>query len=228
MNAIAEQSKASAQAVRTEPANFDRLARVYRWMEWLTFGPVLGQCRCTFLETMQESRAALVIGDGDGRFTARLLQCNPHIHVEAIDASEPMLHQLLRRAGTNAKRVHARIGDARGLIAFSQKFDLVVTHFFLDCLTTLEVELMARSIRGKLEPGAQWVISEFAVPENLYGKLFAQPLVRALYLAFGILTELKIHRLPRYHDALVQAGFELIREQKRLKGLLASEVWRAV
>lgn len=226
MNAAAEQSKERAMTIRTKPANFNQLARIYRWMEWFSFGPVLWRCRCTFLEQMKERSAALIIGDGDGRFTARLLRCNSHIYVEAIDASEAMLQQLLLRAGVHISRVNARVTDARGPLPFGRKFDIVVTHFFLDCLTTMEVESLARNIREKLEPGAQWVISEFAVPENGFGRLFAQPLVSTLYVAFGLLTGLKIRRLPRYRDALEQAGFELIRERRQLLGLLVSEVWR--
>ena len=227
MNAIATQLKQCAQPVRTRPANFDRLARVYRWLEWFTFGPILWRCRCAFLELMKDSHVALIIGDGDGRFTARLLKRNSKIRIQAIDSSEAMLHQLLQRARGNSDRVRAAVADARVPSSLSRSFDLVVTHFFLDCLTTTEVESLAQDLRGKLKPGAQWIVSEFAVPENLYGRLFAQPLISALYLAFGVLTGLKIRRLPRHRDALNRTGFVLIQERKWLRGLLVSEVWRA-
>ena len=227
MSATATQWKECAQPVHTRPANFDRLARIYRWVEWLTFGPALRRCRCVFLESMKASSAALVIGDGDGRFTARLLKSNSQVRVEAIDASQAMLNELLRRAGTDAGRVNATVADAREPISFAQRFDLVVTHFFLDCLSTAEVESLARNIRGKLAPGARWGVSEFAVPENGYGRWFARPLVWALYLAFGLLTGLRIRRLPRYRGALARAGFRLTRERRWLKGLLVSEIWEA-
>ena len=211
----------------TRPANFNRLAQIYRWIEWLTFGPILWRCRCTFLGTMKDRRAALVIGDGDGRFTARLLACNSKVTIEAVDASEAMLRQLLQRAGENAGRVHARLADARCPMPVTQDFDLVVTHFFLDCLNTAEVESLAVDIRRRLEFGARWVISEFAVPANLYGRLFAQPLVSMLYRAFGLLTGLPVRRLPRYREALERAGFVLGQERRSLKGLLVSEIWQA-
>lgn len=227
MNGIAVQRKNHETGVKTRPANFDPLARVYRWLEWFSFGPILWRCRCTFLHSMLDRRRALVIGDGDGRFTARLLQTNPRITVEALDASDAMLRQLLRRASVNSSRLRARVADARGPLAFDHSFDLVVTHFFLDCLTTEEVESLVPEIRRNLEPGARWVISEFAVPANLYGRLFARPLVAALYLAFGLLTGLKVRRLPLYRDALERAGFVLVQEKSRLKGLLVSELWKA-
>ena len=81
------------------PPNFNRLARIYLWMELACFGPWLWWCRCTFLRELADSRRALVIGDGDGRFTARLLRANPGIQIDAVDSSAAMLHSLLRRAG---------------------------------------------------------------------------------------------------------------------------------
>ena len=207
-------------------ANFNRLARLYRWMEWFSFGPALWRARCTFLPQTLDRSSALVIGDGDGRFTAAMLARNARIQVQAIDASPAMLHQLVRRAGHHAHRVTGTLADARLPLELKQRFDLVVTHFFLDCLTTEEVELLASRIRRQLEPDAAWVISEFAIPQNLYGRLIAQPLVRALYFAFKLLTGLQVRCLPRYREALLKAGFVLVRERKRLFGLLVSEMWQ--
>ncbi len=206
-------------------ADFSRLAHVYRWLEWFSFGPVLWHCRCAFLAEMDSSRAALVIGDGDGRFTARLLAENPQITVEAIDASESMLRQLMQSAGRNADRVRVQLADARQLNLTPRNFDLVATHFFLDCLTTAEVEALAMRLRGILPHDAAWVVSEFAVPDNWYGRLIASPLVTALYIAFGFFTGLTIRRLPAHREALQRAGFTLKKQRKWLCGLLVSELW---
>lgn len=209
-----------------QPANFDRLARVYRWLEWFTFGPILWKCRCAYLAEMKDSQAALVIGDGDGRFTSRLLEENPQIAVDTVDASEAMLRQLMQCAGHNAGRVRCHLADARQLQFARRKFDLVVTHFFLDCLTTTEAESLAMRIREALTSNAVWVISEFAVPDNWYGRLIAKPIVTTLYLAFGFLTGLTIRELPRHHEALQEAGFILTDQRKQLFGLLVSELWK--
>jgi len=225
MKSAVLESEQHEEVAASKPANFNRLARVYRWLEWLTFGPILWRCRCAFLAEMKQRRSALVIGDGDGRFTAQLLEQNPLITVEAADASDAMLQQLMQRTGCNADRVHTQLADARRLSFVARRFDLIATHFFLDCLTTDEVESLATRIRETVEPGAAWVISEFAVPDNPYGRLIAGPIVAALYFAFSILTGLNVRRLPEHHKALHRAGFILSRQQKRLGGLLVSELW---
>jgi hypothetical protein len=206
--------------------NFDRLAHLYRWMEYSTFGPWLARCRFHFLRELAGYRRGLVFGDGDGRFTARLLAANPGINIEAIDSSEAMLFTLLQRAGHSAERVRAHCMDARAWEPHNGTYDLVVTHFFLDCLGTVEVEALARRVRTVAVPSARWVVSEFAIPEGWFGKLVARPSIWILYRAFGFLTGLGVSRLPDHHAALREAGFILEERLSWLNGLLTSEIWR--
>jgi SAM-dependent methyltransferase len=210
----------------TEAANFDRLARAYRWMETLTFGPLLMRMRCAMLSEIHDCRRALVLGDGDGRFTARLLETNPGISIDAVDASAAMLTELRCNAGPHAERVHTHLADAREWQPPRTDYDLIVTHFFLDCLTGEEVHALAARLRETCVPGARWVVSEFAVPHGWFGAVIAQPLVALLYRTFGLLTGLRVRRLPDHRSALEKAGFKPADETKRLHGLLVSELWR--
>lgn len=208
----------------TPAPNFDRLAKIYRWMEWITFGPWLWRCRCAFLPAMQSRRRALVLGDGDGRFTARLLSQNKMIRVDAVDASPAMLDQLRRRTSSHADRVSTCAADVRGLTP-DDSYDLIVAHFLLDCLSTREIKSLADLLRPRVRPGGIWVISEFAVPGNRFGRLVARRLVSFLYRAFAWLTGLAVSRLPDHHAALTMAGFRLQQRRRWLGGVLISEEW---
>ncbi len=217
-----------AKAVRartTDIPDFDGLAHLYRWMEYATFGPWLWRCRCAFLTELNERRHALILGDGDGRFTARLLAANSVLCVDAVDVSSSMLRMLAAHAGAEVGRVHAYCADARHWQTASLSYDLIATHFFLDCLTGVEVRNLAERLRGSLAPGALWAISEFAVPQNWYGRHVAKPIVSALYAAFGLLTGLKMRTLPDHAAALRDTGFVLKKRKVWLRGLLISELW---
>jgi ubiquinone/menaquinone biosynthesis C-methylase UbiE len=207
------------------PPNFDNLARFYRWMEKVTFGQSLWRCRCRFLDELRDCRNALALGDGDGRFTARLLQQNPHIQIEAVDASSTMLRTLQRNAGVHSDRVRTHQADARQWEPGDATYDLIVTHFFLDCLTTEEVATLAERLRPCTTNQTKWVVSEFAIPQGWFGMLVAWPLVNGLYLSFKLLTGLRTSRLPRHRTALSNAGFVLDRKSSALGGLLLSEIW---
>jgi SAM-dependent methyltransferase len=213
------------------PPDFNRLATLYRWMEFFTFGPWLSLTRRTFLGDLASSRHALVLGDGDGRFTARLLRANPAVRIDAVDSSAAMLHALLGRAGPHADRVRVHLADIRkwkppAPIA-APSYDLIVTHFFLDCLTSQEIESLAARLRFAVSPGALWIVSEFSVPPGWFGRFIAHPLVSSLYFAFGLITGLKVRSLPDHAAVLRRAGFSMLDRRSRLGGLLIAERWTA-
>lgn len=229
MNATANSELVERESAEFTVANhapdFDRLARLYRWMEIFTFGSALARCRNAFLPELGTARRALVPGDGDGRFTHELLRVNSEVQIDAVDASAAMLEALVSGAGTNSDRVRAHCADARKWRPDKSAYDLVATHFFLDCLTTDECRRLATRLRGVVSPSALWVVSEFAVPEGWFGRLVARPLIGLLYRAFGMLTGLRIRSLPDYDAALRDAGFVLKERRTRLRGLLVSEMW---
>lgn len=206
---------------------FDRLARPYRWLEYLAFGPLLQRTRTHFLPQLAACRNALVLGDGDGRFTAAMQRAHPGVHVHAVDLSAAMLRALAGAAGLHHDRLSTEQADLRAWTpAPNRPYDLVATHFFLDCLTTSEIATLAARLGRAVTPDAIWIVSDFAVPATLYGRLVAAPLVALLYLAFRLLTGLPTQSLPDHAGALNAAGWTLESKQERLGGLLVSQLWR--
>jgi len=206
---------------------FDHLARPYRWLEYLTFGPMLARCRFHRISELTHARRAFVLGDGDGRFLARLLAANPMLQADVIDQSPAMLRLLRARTATLGAADRVRVYQTDALAfrpAEPAAYDLVITHFFLDCFTTEQVCELARTIQPSLVPSAIWIISEFSIPRGL-AALPARIIVRSLYFAFRILTGLRVRRLPRHASGLTQAGLALRHRATFLFGLLISEAW---
>ncbi|HZY62001.1 MAG TPA: class I SAM-dependent methyltransferase, partial [Edaphobacter sp.] len=124
--------------MKSEP-NFNFIARPYRWLEYLTLGKALERCRTYYLPQLLTRQSALVLGDGDGRFLRALLSANPQLHAEAVDTSAAMLQLLRKNCAVTADRLRIHHGSALNFAPTGQ-YDLVVTHFFLDCLTQPEVK----------------------------------------------------------------------------------------
>lgn len=208
--------------------DFNRLAPVYRWLEYLSFGPFLHRCRTSFLPELRHCRRALILGDGDGRFTAALLRASPAIRITAIDGSPAMLASLRKRCSAHAGRLITQAADLRYWTPDTSEppFDLVCTHFFLDCLSSEETAALAYRLVPALTPNALWVVSEFAIPPTAFGRFAAAPLVWFLYRAFRLLTGLRQQSLPDYPSALAAAGWSLRSEIPRLHGLLSSQLWQ--
>ena len=109
----------------------DRIARAYRWIEYLSFGRELERRRFRHIPHVADACHALILGGGDGRFLARLMRQNPRARAEYVDCSPRMLSLARSRAGGD--RVSYRLSDARALPLAPESFDLIVTNFFLDC-----------------------------------------------------------------------------------------------
>jgi ubiquinone/menaquinone biosynthesis C-methylase UbiE len=206
-------------------ANFDLVARPYRWMEYLTFGLALQRCRTYFLAQLAGRRSALVFGDGDGRFLACLLASNPQLTAEAVDSSQSMLRLLQGRVAAIGASARLRTSHADALSFVPERmYDVVAAHFFVDCLTQPELTHLVSNVTPHLEPGALWAFSDFHVPEGPM-RWPARVLIRSLYLAFRLLTGLRTTRLPDHGAALASAGFTCVARHNSLAGLLTGELW---
>jgi hypothetical protein len=228
------------------PPNYNGIARAYRWLEYLTLGPLLQRTRTAHLARLQSSQQALILGDGDGRFTAALLATNPAIHIQAVDASAVMLHLLQTRCAPFNPRLTITQTDIRDPTHYipgapsqtapsfevgsnaqppTSTPDLVVTHFVLDCLTQPEVDSLIAQLTPHLTPKALWLVSDFSIPA---GPMHwpARIYVRLLYLAFRILTGMTPTRLPNHALPLTRSGFTLIAERRLLFGILISQLWQ--
>jgi SAM-dependent methyltransferase len=214
--------------MRPATPSFDLIARPYRWLEYLTFGKSLETCRTHFLPQLLDRRHALVLGDGDGRFLAQLLKQSPNLYANAVDTSAAMLQLLRQRceAATPNAAVRLRTHLANAItFPLKEQYDLVVTHFFLDCLTQPELNKLITRIAPTLAPGALWLISDFRIPTGPM-RIPAKLLIRSLYFAVRILTGLRTTRLPDHTTPLTQAGLNRISHQHRLGGLLTTEIWQ--
>ncbi len=215
----------------TTPAqpNFDRIAAIYRWAEYLTLGPLLQRTRTRLLDQLGNPRHALVLGDGDGRFLEQLLLRYPQCTAVAADISAAMLAKLRRRCLHSVPNAATRLATLqRSALEIDPPpyTDLVVTHFLLDCFSQPDVDALTTRIASHLAPGALWLLSDFALPANQLLRPFARLYIASLYTAFRLLTGLRVRHLPDPQSALRRSGMRRISRCTLLGGLLYSEIWQ--
>jgi hypothetical protein len=123
-------------------------------------------------------------------------------------------------------RARFHVADLREFDPPQGDYDLVVTHFFLDCFADSEVFTLANRLAAWTAPEAQWIVSDFQQAPGWLGRLWTGATIRALYAAFRLATDLQVSRLPSYADAVAAAGFCLQRRELAVGGLLRSSLWR--
>lgn len=209
--------------------NCDGIASSYEILERLCFGKALEQRRFAFLGETKTAKRAIVCGGGDGRFLARLLRVNSRVEIDFVDLSARMVTLAEQRVAgmgrPSRKRVRFHTGDVRSLEPPSVRYDLIVTHFFLDCFCYPELEDVVDRLASWGSPQARWLVSEFSEAEGPIAGTWSRAVIRGLYAGFQLTTGLRVTRLPPYKAALRKAGYLLRFEEEALGGLLHSSLW---
>jgi ubiquinone/menaquinone biosynthesis C-methylase UbiE len=211
--------------------NCNAIAPYYEVLEHLSFGSHLERSRFAFLAETTKSRRAILCGGGDGRFLARLLRVNSRVEVDFVELSPKMAELADRRITAMGRafreRVRFHTGDVRAFELQPGAYDLIATHFFLDCFSDPELAGVVARIASWGTPDARWIVSDFREAETLIGHAWTRAVIRALYAAFRFATGLRVARLPNYAAALVREGYLLRCEEKTLGGLLHASLWQA-
>jgi ubiquinone/menaquinone biosynthesis C-methylase UbiE len=209
--------------------NFDRIAAIYRWAEYLSLGTLLERTRTLLLDQLGNPRHALLLGDGDGRFLEQLLLRYPQSTALAVDISAAMLDKLRRRCLHSIPNAATRLTTLqRSALDLDPppNTDLIVTHFLLDCFSQPDVDALIARIASQLAPGALWLVSDFALPANALLRPFARLYIASLYAAFRVLTGLRVNQLPDPQSALQRNGMRRTQRSTLLGGLLYTELWQ--
>ena len=209
--------------------NFDRLAAHYHWMERVFAGGLMQRCRITFLPRAENCRRALLVGEGPGRFLARLLHRNPAVRVVCLEQSTGMIAQArlrLAREGLDSSRVQFQPIDVLEWTPPEAEFDLIVTNFFLDCFRADQLRQVVPRLAQSAAPGATWLLADFRLPERGWRRWRGVLILAALYAFFKLSTSLSASWLTPPDELLTASGFELVERRLASFGLAHSDCWR--
>jgi ubiquinone/menaquinone biosynthesis C-methylase UbiE len=208
--------------------SFDPLARHYRWMERSLAGEKLQECRTRFLAEVEAPERILIFGEGAGRFLAECVRRFPTARILVVDESAKMLEQArgnLDRCGSNRRNVVFEGCDALSWKS-SEQFELIATHFFLDCFCEEELERVVDALSASAKSNASWLLSDFQIPERGWMRWRAGVIHWMMYRFFRVATGISARRLVAPDALLRRNGFELRRRVESEWGLLRADWWQ--
>lgn len=208
--------------------SFDNLARIYRFLESICFGTTLDESRIHFIASPNnDPLKALVLGDGDGRFSRALLDARPNTTITSIDISQKMLDQATRLINSrhpNKKNSYLAIqADALHYSFPQSKFDLAVLNFFLDCFNSHEANQILEAVTHSLKAKGELVFTDFSIPVKQPHRLLSQAIVGALYPAFRLSAGIQAKRLPQLNWP---ASLKKTGQKQWLGGLIVSQLYQ--
>ncbi|MBK5256818.1 MAG: class I SAM-dependent methyltransferase [Vicinamibacteria bacterium] len=217
--------EAGAATERTA-RGFDRMAPVYDLLAGLGLGGRIHASQVALLPRLPGAERALVLGDGTGRFLCELLKSGGAAHAVSIDASPCMTRLTAERLMAHglAERATLRVGGLEQL--GDERFDLVVTHYFLDLFDNAELGGVAARLETALLPGGHWLFSDFATPGHGCAGLARRSVVAGLYAFFRAACGINARQLPNFDRAFDAIGLERLADESLGAGLLSAALLR--
>jgi ubiquinone/menaquinone biosynthesis C-methylase UbiE len=160
------------------------------------------------------------------------LRLHLEVDVDCIDASARMLQlareRLERELPDRANRVRFLQRDIMSWSAPEHHYDLVVTHFVLDCFPEAALARIVSKLAGAATDDATWLLADFCIPPSGMARVRARAWLAAMYLFFRVTARIPANELIDPTPLLRAEGFALSRQHLFRKGILKSERWRRI
>ena len=193
--------------------SFDRVAPHYRWLETIAFGTALQRARTSFLGEAATAERVLIVGEGNGRFLLELLRKCASARVDCVEASATMLDLARQRVERNlpeaVRRVHFIHSTIEDWLLPECRYDLIVTHFVLDCFPLRPLEDVIAKLAQAATPAATWLLADFDYPAARARRLRARLWIAAMYLFFRRFCRRGSPRSERSRSVLARTRFQL-------------------
>lgn len=175
---------------------FDRVAFFYDGLARLVFGRSIVLAQTHFLSAIPDRSNVLMLGGGTGWILTSLLKKKSNCCIWYIEASKKMLDYACKRISDEAS-VHFIHGTEEN-IPSDVKFNVVITHFYLDLFGRQSLEKVAQKITGMLDQHGQWIASDFVNNGKWWQRLF----LWMMYRFFRIVCDIEAAALPPWESVL--------------------------
>ncbi len=187
--------------------------------------------RVAFADRVREARRVLIVGEGTGRFIAACATALPHAQITVIDESTKMLRRARyawKSVGGDPARVEWICADFLDWKPTGTVFDLIVTHFFLDCFPPEKMRQIIKKITLLESPDARWLLAEFCLPSGGIERWRAQLRLGTAYRLFRWLADVEAQELTPPGPLLRESGHQLLERTHFDRGMIQSDLWQRV
>ena len=136
---------------------------------------------------------------------------------------------MLARARKRVERldgINFICADALAWTAPEGAFDLIVTHFFLDCFRAEQLELLIAGLARAAGPRANWLLADFRTAPAGMARFRSRVILWLMYRFFCAATQMPATTLTPPDAFLERHGFRLRERVVYDWGLLHSDRWQ--
>jgi SAM-dependent methyltransferase len=155
---------------------------------------------------------------------------HPAVAVDCLDASERMLQLARERVEQTSPDGAARIRflheDITSWIPPKNHYDLIVTHFVLDCFRESELALIIEKLPTAATKDAIWLLADFRAPSRGFTRLRARVWLGLMYGFFRVTARIEANELIDPTPFIRAQGFALATRHQFKGAMLKSESWQ--
>ncbi|MCH2206242.1 MAG: class I SAM-dependent methyltransferase [Lentisphaerales bacterium] len=168
----------------------------------------------------------LILGGGTGKFLVDLASQIDFESLTYLDISPKMISQARSKVIKEIPQLLPKINFicAPASDLPDQTYELIITHYFMDCFQQKDFELLALKLRNMLAPNGLWSMVDFYNESNSSSRSL---LIRFLYLFFRVSCNLNVRKLPEF-DAWFHRHMHCQHSQKLLNGLLKASLYKKI
>lgn len=203
---------------------FDRLAPFYDFVVWVVFGKRLSRFADAAISSLHHSKNCLIVGGGSGEI---IRQCFEQAISEQYFYAE-LSAKMIQRAKSrfmDEELSKIKFGNDWESLIGSQKLDLVIFPFVLDCLTQTNVEKFIKALRPKLDSNAQILIIDFheLKANGSFTRNLKNAFISLLYFFFRFATGIEAKSLPNINRVMIDNAFQVTESKSILDGWITAQ-----
>lgn len=193
----------------------DLLPSFYDFLADLIFRSQIKKATTEFFDCISEGDKVLIIGGGTGWILEQLKQ--RQLKVTYIDILEGMV----RKARKRKFSFPVEFISGSYTYAPNEKFDVIITPFFLDMFSNGKIGHVVQHISTLLKKDGIWLFSDF-IPSN---KIHHRVLIKIMYLFFSLFYKIEEWRLPDYDKCFSKNGYKVLKRKDSYSGLITSRIY---
>lgn len=196
---------------------FNFIAKYYTSLSQSVYGQSLELAKKSLFSAIPPDAKILIIGGGTGVSLEFLLNMRPHVTIDFVDSSSEMI----RLAQTNFHNSGVNFYCSPIEEFTGGGYDVIITEYFLDLFSTLEIEDHIRLIKQKLSATGIWIDTDFRIVRKVSSRI----LMKLMYLFFRIVSGVKVWKLTETLKIAYLNGFLLRKENTFEGGFITSRLF---
>lgn len=197
---------------------FDLLAPIYDRLARLVFGRSIVDSQTVFLHHVKSGDRVLILGGGTGWLLAELVRHVPDCEIWYIESSNGML-DVAKQKVNGSNTVHFVLGTHRDIPLM--KFDVVITHFFLDMFSQEELPSVLSGLSRVLHQQSIWLATDFENEGKWWQGVLTKMMI-VFFRAFGV----KAGHLPTWRKSLSIVDMHEVEMKFYYKGFIKATFYK--